>query len=835
MVHKMSKKVLSLLLILTMVVSVFSIGAVTASAATTLVPIKILNVNRRYRDVTYFMTLLNERREKQGVSKLKLDAALTEKAMKRAAEQPFLDSPNSMIDGTSVYADGDYIISRNLPSYRGWFKSLVSDYSNTSLMDDDCYASVGVGYVIVEKKAYGCILFSENEAKSTPDSNLLAQYNWEIAQETNVKSNLLEGSGSAYLDGQKVLCGVSFDPIFELEKDVTENGSTKFTMSARYTSDQIVVESTDPKIFSFDNHKVKALYPGKCFLKMSIPNVYGVYFSQQFEAVGNKLSSCSVSGIEDQFYTGEYLRPGVTVTDSSGKMLEIGNDYRVEYINNKEIGVATVKVIGMNSYTGSETTQTFNIVKSPYGAFRVTEYSDKRVLYIGENTTVTTKITDQQTTVYYTFEYAEYDTNQWKELQASSTKSTCTFNLNLPGKFNIRVTAVDTKGRRASTMLSFEVENRMVLKVSQHISEVKLGETYNVTSIATGGTAPLIYTCTITKGSFKKALTNTGGHEKGQFSFMPPVTGTYNVALKVTGATGKTDTQYVSFKVTGENLTGNSSLSATEVGQGSSVTVKAGGKGGVGSYKYAVYYKKKSQTSWTTVQDYRSNSTVKISPASVTDYDVCVKVKDEANVVAKQYFTFTVKKVALKNNSYLSTSRIHLGESVQVRGIAAGGSGSYRYAVYYKKKSQTSWTTVQNYSTNSTIKVTPNRVDEYEICVKVKDKSNSVVKKYFTVKVEKPALKNTSSLSKLNFTQGESIQVTCAATGGTAPYQYAVYYKKAYSGSWVTVQNYSTNTKVSIKPATDMTYDVCVKVKDKSGTISKKYFTLNDRISGILT
>ena len=34
------------------------------------------------------------------------------------------------------------------------------------------------------------------------------------------------------------------------------------------------------------------------------------------------------------------------------------------------------------------------------------------------------------------------------------------------------------------------------------------------------------------------------------------------------------------------------------------------------------------------------------------------------------------------------------------------------------------------------------------------------------------------------------------------------------------------NAVVSIKPAQATDYDICIKVKDKDGTISKKYFTV---------
>ena len=59
------------------------------------------------------------------------------------------------------------------------------------------------------------------------------------------------------------------------------------------------------------------------------------------------------------------------------------------------------------------------------------------------------------------------------------------------------------------------------------------------------------------------------------------------------------------------------------------------------------------------------------------------------------------------------------------------------YAVLYKKTSSDTWTTKQSYSTNKTVTFKPAAAVNYDICVKVRDNSNAVVQKNFTVKVTK--------------------------------------------------------------------------------------------------
>ena len=71
-----------------------------------------------------------------------------------------------------------------------------------------------------------------------------------------------------------------------------------------------------------------------------------------------------------------------------------------------------------------------------------------------------------------------------------------------------------------------------------------------------------------------------------------------------------------------------------------------------------------------------------------------------------------------------------------------------------------------------------------------------------------------------------TVKVSCSATGGSEGYLYGVYYKKKSDTKWTTKQDFKTNTTVSVKPAKATTYDICVKVKDSTGTVTKKYFVV---------
>lgn len=68
---------------------------------------------------------------------------------------------------------------------------------------------------------------------------------------------------------------------------------------------------------------------------------------------------------------------------------------------------------------------------------------------------------------------------------------------------------------------------------------------------------------------------------------------------------------------------------------------------------------------------------------------------------------------------------------------------------------------------------------------------------------------------------------TGAASGGTAPYQYAFYYKRGNAQSWTTKSNYGAASYVDFTPQNVDTYMYKVNVKDSKGTIKSKVFTIN--------
>lgn len=82
----------------------------------------------------------------------------------------------------------------------------------------------------------------------------------------------------------------------------------------------------------------------------------------------------NIAAIEDQVYTGYQITPHVTLT-CGGNMLNQGSDYTVTYLNNTNVGVATVMATAANdSYYIGTARQSFNISNTA-GGMEITGYA----------------------------------------------------------------------------------------------------------------------------------------------------------------------------------------------------------------------------------------------------------------------------------------------------------------------------------------------------------------------------------------------------------------------------------------------------------------------------
>lgn len=177
------------------------------------------------------------------------------------------------------------------------------------------------------------------------------------------------------------------------------------------------------------------------------------------------------------------------------------------------------------------------------------------------------------------------------------------------------------------------------------------------------------------------------------------------------------------------------------------------------------------------------------------------------------------------NGSKVSKLTITTGSKITVTANFTGGTAPYQYLYAYQKDGG-SWKIVKNYSTASSIAITLPSADSYKVRIKCKDADGTIVNKDFTVKVTDEKLANNTTIDKTTATLGEGFKLTGKASGGTGGYTYAVYYKQTSQTAWTKVQDYKSSVTAVVTPKAATTYTIRVKVKDSSGNITNKDFTV---------
>lgn len=88
------------------------------------------------------------------------------------------------------------------------------------------------------------------------------------------------------------------------------------------------------------------------------------------------------------------------------------------------------------------------------------------------------------------------------------------------------------------------------------------------------------------------------------------------------------------------------------------------------------------------------------------------------------------------------------------------------------------------------------------------------------------SLTNSSAISATSIVKGQEITLTGKASGGTGSYQYQMLAKHSADSSWTILNGYNDTSTHKWTPAKTGTYYVAIKVKDTSGNIVSKEYTL---------
>ena len=818
MYTKRFKGIISIILSLMILAGAVTIGTVTANAATA-ISVKIAKLTRRYSDARDVLTMINQYRTSMGRSSLVMDSGYLENAMVRAAQLSLYASEDCP-DGQSGLryitgaSDGGQIVSYNVRSFSAMLNDMKNNTDSDSILLATNYNSVGVGVITVNSYKFVCVLASSKTPSAVSDS-VLAQSGVETEQEVKVLPEHLSELGPAYSDGYGAYCGSSIDAFVKVRNQRLPE------VSVYLTSYNASVSFSPDGVFQLKNGRALAVSPGETVMKISYNNG-ALSASCRIKAVGKSFSTCQFPQIPDQIYTGSPIKPKLVIQDQNGNTMVLGADFSVTYENNTNIGVATVHITGKGVYAGEKKDIKFNIISggsNPDDYFGVTIQASMTTLSVGQSVKLSAVATGGTKPVTYTFSYSPYSASSWKTI-TSSTTSYCTFKPTEARAYNVRVSAKDSKGRTASQTTLISVSEPLKVTASFSPKTPGKGSSVKISTVATGGVKPLTYAYLVKKPSDTKWLYIKDYSAATTVTYKPSVEGTYQLCVKVKTASGTISKQFLDMKVKGTALTNKSTISKTSAYLGESVKLKAVASGGTAPYKYAFAFKRASSEGYTTAQAFGSQDYYVFTPQAKTTYSLCVMVKDASGIIEKKYFTLKVYS-KLINNSKVSASLINPGKTLRMTAAASGGAGEYTYAFYFKKYTSTDLVCYRSFSTTKTVDLTLREKARYVIRIKVKDKAGNVTNKDFIVRVADP-LKNTATVSATSVTAGKSIKVSCSASGGVAPYEYAVYYMKPGTDYFYNVSDYSSLKTRTVNIAYKGRYTLRIKVKDSIGQVVNK-------------
>ena len=463
-----------------------------------------------------------------------------------------------------------------------------------------------------------------------------------------------------------------------------------------------------------------------------------------------------------------------------------------------------------------------NFVAIPYPLKNASTISSKHT-NVNEKVTLTGVGVEGTLEYTYAVYYKLTDAEKWTVKQNYNANNVVELSLAKEGTYNVCIKVKDTDGKIAKKYFVLYVTQPLANTSSISADTIILGESFTVNMSAKNGSDTYKY-AVYTKKAEQTSWTKVQGYADSEsVTVTPEEAGLHNVCIRAKDGFGTISKKYFIVNVKNVAPQNISTISAPEINVSESLTICCDAELGAGSFRYAVYTKNIQDAKWVKIQKFDDNSELSLNFEKPGLYQICVKAKDADNTIAKKYFTVTVTKDVLVNNSTISADEIMLGESIEVNAVSEGGFGAYKYAVYYKLSKSSKWTTVQQFDANGNVTITPTKAGRYEICVKVKDETGEIVKKYFMAEVKYEPLVNKCTLSAEEVNFGETLTVTANAENGSGEYKYAVYIKPTKRTAWNTVQDFSEQTEINVAFKNKGAYDICIKVMDSYGTVSKTY------------
>lgn len=538
--------------------SAFATSAVTAFAAASDPghDIIIRGVTEKFQLAAEINDVLSNYRKSIGCEPLKMDEALVEEAMQRAAELSIWTSTTDLMNVTYSDTDSSYFYAETVAVVNSDSAADIMDYiisnGSTTAGKDELKSStpteVGIGAVNVEgnkNKTFVCIRMTNSKtAKGTfsaASEETLTQDDKSVNVRTRIHKDLNIG---------EKISAISFDKFLELpiSSNVSDYSGIQLSRNKEYyvsyRLNELSAGDTCAYImakFSFGDVNDRKWYSNKTYSSVSAPSFrseFGTYSnvldylkpiqegSHSFSFTINSsntaqlapiikkinitvvdeenpveytdISTCDISLEYDSVEAdGEAKTPGVTVYDGT-TLLTQDTDYRVKYENNYSAdyagNTARVVITGMGNYTG-EVVKTFSITHSVAATlgFKTDDYGYTNSPF---RFGLLSGGTITGTPTFAVKITAPDNTEVTPEVQESTdvlANIYYTFTPEQEGTYNIEAVMTDEAGKTVKNTKKLQFAKPITLEVSTDEEQIEIGMTANITANAEGGFGELTY------------------------------------------------------------------------------------------------------------------------------------------------------------------------------------------------------------------------------------------------------------------------------------------------------------------------------------------------------
>jgi large repetitive protein len=326
------------------------------------------------------------------------------------------------------------------------------------------------------------------------------------------------------------------------------------------------------------------------------------------------------------------------------------------------------------------------------------------------------------------------------------------------GVSNFTVTGTDSSHATGNRAYSIAVGTASLTLLPTTLAAATQGVAYSQTITAEGGTSP--YSFLVSSGSLPSGLTLDSS---GLLSGTPTVNGSYGFIVQATDTNGNTGYRTYTLNIgTNTLLLSPSTLPNGSQGTAYNQTVTA--SGGTAPYTYAI-----TSGSLPAGLSLNANSgAITGTPSANGLSDFTIQATDSVGDVGSQAYSLAIGSNSLTLNPATLPNGTH-GTAYNQTVFATGGSGSYTYAI-------TSGSLPAGLSLNGStgaITGTPSGSGSSTFTIRATDSDSDTGSRSYTVEIGTNSLTvNPATLP--GGTQGTPYNQSVSASGGTAPYTFAV-------------------------------------------------------------